>query len=387
MRTGLVAVAVVVLGAGALYGLNRVGPSTASDAGGQGLSATASPSSTPSPSLTMPAFAGTVTVDPHVPDAEAITPEVWASAGPGWALISYQEQWFAGDESRFGPNVIYLVSPEGTRYEIVNVEGVDTVSVLAWSAGSTTAVVNVTSPSMETKLVTIDLVSGEAATIGDYAPYIWSLRFLDANGSPVWTGNDATAALVTIGPDGTVSPYMIPAEDGAADRANAALGHDDCEVAAPFDEDSVVVSCATAANGQPSVVAKVSGTDVTVLADGDDSFSGITRAGDGVAASMVNGASDACATSYVSLSEGALDTIPGADGGTFPGANIYLPLGAAADRFVWGATTGCDSDQQPVVVLSSGLADGSSTVLMPFPEGRPANEQPYWSVTGVAVAH
>ena len=54
----------------------------------------------PASTTGMPAFAGTVTVDPHLPDASPITSDVWASVRPGWALISYREAWnnTGGDE-------------------------------------------------------------------------------------------------------------------------------------------------------------------------------------------------------------------------------------------------------------------------------------------------
>ena len=99
LRTFLVAGAAFALGAAAVSGMKFLGGTEVADS--------PAPSPTTSSSDTAqawPGFGGKVTVDPHLPDALAITPEVWASVEPGWALISYREDWpGAGDTALYGP--------------------------------------------------------------------------------------------------------------------------------------------------------------------------------------------------------------------------------------------------------------------------------------------
>ena len=76
LQASLVAVAVVVVGAGVAYGLGQRGATEVADSPSPSPSASATPSETPSPVPTLgawPGFAGTVTEDPHLPDASAIT--------------------------------------------------------------------------------------------------------------------------------------------------------------------------------------------------------------------------------------------------------------------------------------------------------------------------
>jgi hypothetical protein len=385
LRTSLVAVAVVVLGAAGLYGISRVGAVSAADSAAPLPSGSVSASPSPSPSDTgvaWPGFAGTVTVDPHLPDAAAITPAVWASVGPGWALVSYREAW--GDAPSVGPQVIYLMSPAGDRYELVNVPG-DTVSVLAWEAGSATAVVSVQPDGDPPYAASMDLVTGAVTETGGYAPYIWSIAFLDADGAPVWTGNDATSAYVAIAADGTQSAYAIPAELGAAEFAKAQLGYESCGVAAPFDDDTAIVQCRDAEGGG-AVVRSSESTGTVVDESGASGLSAVgpTRAGDNVIAETME-ASSQCPSAYSIVQDGKVTPLAGMSDGLHPDPTVFMPFGAHLNTFTWGETSGCTGDQTPIVVVSSDLGGGDYAVLMPYPADRPAGEEPYQSVTGVAV--
>ena len=390
LRASVVAVAVVVVGAGVAYGAGRFGGAEVADSpspsASPSVSSSPSPSPTPSPTDTgfaWPGFTGWDSVDPHLPEASVITREVWASSGPGWSLISYREAWTSGDREDRGPQVIYLVSPEGERYELVPVPG-DTVSVLAWEAGASTAAVSVQPDGDPPYFGMLDLVSGEVTPVDGYAPYIWSHAFLDAGGSPVWTGNDATSAYVSIAPDGTQEAYAIPASDGAAELAEAEIGKP-CQVVAPFDDTSVLVSCAS--NEDDGEIAQVWAGEARVerVSWGDDpeqEASWPERAGDAIVARL---GSD-CFNALGQQLDGVTSVVPGSGGEVLPAGNYFTLLGAGEGRLVWIVGSGCSGDASPEVVVNSHLASDDYAVLMPYPADRPEGEDPYQSVTGVAVS-
>jgi len=395
-RTGLVAVAVVVLGVGTLYGVNRLGPAPAADGGGPTGAASdtpsPSPSASPSPSETgfaWPGFVGSLTTDPHVPDASVITRDVWASTGPGWALVSYRETWVKDGADDRGPQVIYLVSPAGDRYELVNVPG-DTVSVLAWAAGSPTAAVSVQPDGDAPYFAMLDLVTGELTKRDGYAPYIWSLAFLDADGAPVWTGNDGTSAYVSIASDGSQSAYEIPAVAGAVDFATSPDGGFDCAPAAPFDETTVLLSCTFEDSAMPSGVMSVdasAGEKVNLygMGEGDGMALNPTRAGSYVVARTAPELAE-CPSEYSVISADGAVPVPGSEAGSLGAISTPVPFGAVGNQLVWALSNECYSTPQPMVVVRSDLAAGTYSVLMPYPKDRPAGEEPMQSVTGVAVA-
>jgi hypothetical protein len=406
LRASLVAVAAVVVGAGVAWGVSayRAVDPVATPSPSVTPSSSVTPSPSPSPSDTgfaWPGFSGEVTVDPHLPDAGSITPEVWAGTGPGWVLVSYREAW--GDAPTVGPQVIYLVSPAGERYELVNVPG-DTVSVLAWEAGSATAPVSVQPYGDAPYLGMLDLVTGEVTSMDGYAPYLWSIAFLDADGAPIWHGNDATSAWVSMSADGQQSEYAWPEVTvSAPEVAYNAFDFEgrDCGNNAPFDDESSIVTCwdnrytvgdsGIDAADAHRVVARVWPLDgrVETLHESTYAEPGAqqpSRAGDFVVASTGATGLDGCPSSYSILAGGEAAPVPGWDPALHPNPTIFTPFGTAGNVLTWGVTSGCSGDVSPVVVVMSDLAGGTSAVLVPYPEGRPAGEEPVYSVQGVAVA-
>ena len=100
---------------------------------------TPTPTASPSPSATAtppPVFVPRqVTVAPHVPDSELLSAEVLESAGSGWVVAIHDATAVndLGVEAP-GPRVLYLISPEGTRYELGNLDvlGFGAPDVVAW---------------------------------------------------------------------------------------------------------------------------------------------------------------------------------------------------------------------------------------------------------------
>lgn len=391
-QASLVAVAVVVVGIGVAYGAMR-GGTQAADLPGPSASTTPSPSVSPSPSITgvaWPGFSGNVTVDPHLPSAAAVTEAVWDGVLPGWALISYREAWVdSGGADVRGPQVVYLVSPQGDRYELTTVDG-DTVSVLAWEVGATTAAVSVQPEGDPPFAGMLNLVTGEVTSIEGYAPYVWSVAFLDSDGVPVWRGNDATSAYMRIAPDGIQKDYKIPAEDGAAELAKATIGATGCGVSAPFSEREVLVTCSFSATAPTQAVARVSAQDGTVVelfvAPEGEVVGAVSRAGDVAVAPTGDWDEFTCPNVYALLQGGDAVSVPGADANLHPDPTVFTPFGTHLNRLTWGMTSACERDPKPMVVVTSDLGSDAYAVLVPYPEGRPPGEEPHESVTGVAVA-
>jgi len=101
------------------------------------------PAPTPSPSPSASASASPppsfverqVTVAPNVPASELLTGAVLNSAGSGWVVAIYDAttRTDAGVESP-GPRVLYLISPDGSRYELGNLDvlGMSAPDLVAW---------------------------------------------------------------------------------------------------------------------------------------------------------------------------------------------------------------------------------------------------------------
>ncbi len=183
LRTWLIAgAAVVALGAGATWVAMRspgdegqpLGPS-ASPGASPGLPA--NPSTSPS-DLALP---GQVTVDPSLPSALPLPPGIWGQTGPGWVLATYQPQiqtW--GDDgisttTETTRQVIYLVSPEGTRYQVLELDPNNPIRIDSWSAGETRAFVACGDFDSEVcswgsgSTATLDLTTGVSTPYGEDA--------------------------------------------------------------------------------------------------------------------------------------------------------------------------------------------------------------------------
>ena len=79
LRTGLAAVALVIVGAGVVYGMSLRGAPPVADS--PSSSASASPSASPSPSssdVAWQGFTGSINTDQHLTEAAVINHEVWA---------------------------------------------------------------------------------------------------------------------------------------------------------------------------------------------------------------------------------------------------------------------------------------------------------------------
>jgi hypothetical protein len=113
-------------------------------------SSTASPDASPSVSGTTTigpdgmTLAGRVTVEPFLPDALPLPTGIWDRTGPGWVLATYLPSWTDMNSytiHTLDTQVVYLVSPDGTRYQVAELDPAQPLWIDSWSAGESTAFV------------------------------------------------------------------------------------------------------------------------------------------------------------------------------------------------------------------------------------------------------
>lgn len=133
-----VAIVLVVVGAVVLVVAqpwNRAEP-VASPSAGQstGVTPTKTATATPSPSASAHVI-GTVTTDPNLPPAKPLESGLLASAGEGWSLVSYSATQSV-EPFKAGPQILYLVSPDGDVYEAANLGTDGDLRLADWAPGS-----------------------------------------------------------------------------------------------------------------------------------------------------------------------------------------------------------------------------------------------------------
>lgn|GEM_PF-1980703 len=126
----------------------------------------AEPTPTPTFSYTSPSPAPTNTVDANgralpgfvtrsadLPPAQAAPSGLLATTGPGWSLQSYRPQVEpvttvdgVTPGSAATVQVVYLVSPDGKRYQLLELDPAAPIVIESWSAGETSAYVSQCDP-------------------------------------------------------------------------------------------------------------------------------------------------------------------------------------------------------------------------------------------------
>ena len=93
------------------------------------------------------ALPGQVTVDSSLPDAKPLPAGIWAQTTPGWVLATYEPTVVTFDPSTGAPSperarqVVYLVDPDGTRYQVLELDPNSPLSISSWTAGQSVAYV------------------------------------------------------------------------------------------------------------------------------------------------------------------------------------------------------------------------------------------------------
>jgi hypothetical protein len=133
------------------------------------------PSPSPTPSVTVDAdgraLPGFVTTSAELPAAQPAPAGLLEQTGPGWSLQTYRPQVEPVTTVRdvipgFAAtvHVLYLVSPQGQRYQLLELDPATPLLVESWSAGETVAYVRQCSPldcDPAAKARLLDLTTGE----------------------------------------------------------------------------------------------------------------------------------------------------------------------------------------------------------------------------------
>ncbi len=179
------------------------------------VDASASPSATPAPpTFTGGVAPGEVTIDPSLPDALPLPDGIWDDTGPGWVLATFRPsvyQWHRDDENapdlsvEATVQVVYLVSPEGVRYQVLELDPSQAITVESWSAGESRAYVWYCPGTQDNycddgSTNILDLGTGAMAPT-DAPPGADAVAFTLPGPMRVWTSN--AQFIVSPGVDGT----------------------------------------------------------------------------------------------------------------------------------------------------------------------------------------
>lgn len=163
--------------------------------------ATSTPTPTGTPSLTPSPTPSTTTTPPvpasfGQPSSVPVTPAVLRSAKVGWVLAVSAPQYLhgEGDVVSAGPPVLFLVSPAGDRYKVL--EMAHEYWLVHWAAGQTHAIVQVAKGPYRS----LDLLTGEldpVAGITDDDQWVG----VDSAGRTIW--QNTAGRVLAVAPDGT----------------------------------------------------------------------------------------------------------------------------------------------------------------------------------------
>jgi hypothetical protein len=357
----------------------------------------------------MPAFTGDVTVDPQLPTAEAITPEAWNAAGPGWVLATYREKVYHYDDATrssnytYGPQVAYLVSPDGTRYQLTSIGGDEPVYVVEWDSGSRVALSLAGGPTVDSGLhwVTLDLVTGDTRPLSDadVAGSGWrrpnqsdiqDVMELFASGPPEdIPGFEALRALAV--------PNALPTEahlDAALATAQDLVPAGEvCKDPLPL-ATSVAVACGPLleevagemvggwyAHEVIFVSARGSGTGAVVDVRIPNEYGPVwpdpsfwdhpwQRIGDSVVAMAIGEGPYVCPAGRYVIRSSGIDPLPGVEAlkEANSAINIFYDAGVVGSSVYTVVTGGCSGSSMPEALVRDDVANGTYTTLIPLPQ-------------------
>ena len=137
---------------------------------------------------------GEVTIDPSLPDALPLPKGIWDKVTPGWVLVDYMPVVVGSTDHPPRPildhakHVVYLISPDGTRYQVAEFDPYFFFTITSWTAGETVAYVNFCDNPVDCTWKDnglLDLTTGEV--LSEYDPW----------------GGSSEAQFISTLPDGT----------------------------------------------------------------------------------------------------------------------------------------------------------------------------------------
>ncbi|MBN2177477.1 MAG: hypothetical protein JW722_07455 [Demequinaceae bacterium] len=171
---------------------------TASESPSSSPKASMSPSVlTPSPEFTVIGVStpGEVTVAPSLLEALPLPEGIWDEAGDGWVLAGYAPSASDVPAEHY---VLYLVSPEGQRYQVLELDPDSGWQVLGWEGGESPALMVRRDDQGTTEWGFLDLDSGRMSIV-DTGGIDWEyLLGVNAHGQYVTRGYDSVAGESTV---------------------------------------------------------------------------------------------------------------------------------------------------------------------------------------------
>lgn len=177
----------------------------------------ASPATDLSAGLHSLAGPGQVTSDPLLPRAIPLTPEVLEGAGRGWVLATYSPTYFdplADYSPTATVEVVYLISPQGERFQVLELESETPYEILLWTPGETHAVVRDQSGT-QSPWLTLELLTGEMEPFTPSVPLGADPAGTTATGerlwfTSVWDGEIVTDTLYVTDSEGRLLNTIVP---------------------------------------------------------------------------------------------------------------------------------------------------------------------------------
>jgi hypothetical protein len=159
-----------------------------------------------------------VTTGAHIPSAEPLTPDVLGAEGSGW-VVAIDDTTATNTASGIttpGPKLLYMISPDGTRYELANLDtlGFSTPNLVAWNDARDTLLLSDTPASIKVYDIPTNTVTSSWSYCADPG-YVgsgearddnWLIR-LGCNGTPL--DNLFTDAGAVVPGSGVITPVPM----------------------------------------------------------------------------------------------------------------------------------------------------------------------------------
>ncbi|WP_456786112.1 hypothetical protein [Cellulomonas sp. P5_C5] len=180
----------------------------------QSPSPTPTPVPSPSPTPTPPAVADDIL---GLPPTYALPAGLLEQTTPGWVLSVYRST-AAADPDVVVAHTVVLSSPAGELYRVVDLPADAEVELLAWEAGTTSAVVRLesTTTSADSPRAILDLTTGAISddTRG-MSGFPWFVTSTPTGAELWWDAHDAMSMS---------GPLLTIVDDGAAEPVGEAVG-------------------------------------------------------------------------------------------------------------------------------------------------------------------
>jgi hypothetical protein len=307
-------------------------------------------------------------------------------------LYSYDDATQTGTES-YGPQVAYLVSPQGIRYELTGIDGEEQVYVAAWDPQASTALALAQAPGGDPRWALVDLTNGALTDVTprDVQASQWTTTDLDSLWWPA-------SGMAESAPDGPTLPAPSTAALPAADKeaaiamAKSLVPSDErCEHVVALESGTLVVVCGTADLDDGSetstsfaprhyvfvggpdngAIVSVATTREGSLRDDVDTQFPHNALGEGVVADtgVVSVYGCPIGVSYVSADGVApLRGVEAMKAVEEPGGiNIFYHAGHSGTSSYTATTGGCSGEAHPAALVRDDVASGEYAVLIPFP--------------------